>query len=90
MLARVHAKAEGLVQGVGFRWFVQTRARTMGLAGYVRNCADGSVEIEAEGEKELLEQLLLDVRRGPRSAQVTELAVEWIPPQSRDSAFHIR
>lgn len=90
MVARVHARAEGLVQGVGFRWFVQERARMKGLAGYVRNRADGSVEVEAEGERDLLEELLRELRTGPRSARVTELTVEWIPAQHGDNAFHIR
>ena len=90
MRARVYARAEGLVQGVGFRWFVQERARLNRLVGYVRNCPDGSVEFEAEGERETVEQLLREVRTGPRSARVTDLAVEWITPQSRESAFQIR
>jgi len=77
MSSRVHMTVRGLVQRVGFRYFVARRAESYGLAGFVRNRPDGSVEIEAEGERTLLEQLVADVRRGPRSAQVTDLTLEW-------------
>jgi acylphosphatase len=90
MEARVHATVEGLVQGVGFRWFVQQRARTLGLTGYVRNRPEGTVEFEAEGGKEELERLLAQVRTGPRSAQVTGMAVEWLPYRGEATDFQIR
>ncbi len=60
----------GMVQGVGFRWFVARHARTLGLTGYARNLADGSVEVVVDGPDEAfpaLEQLL---RRGPAHSQV--------------------
>jgi acylphosphatase len=61
----------GLVQGVGFRWFVARHARALGLAGYARNLADGRVEVVASGDDAeplaKLEQLL---RTGPANAQV--------------------
>jgi len=53
MQARVHLVVHGLVQGVGFRWFVARRADGLGLSGYVRNLYDGSVEAEAEGDRSL-------------------------------------
>jgi len=64
----------GMVQGVGFRWFVARHARALGLGGYARNLADGRVEVVAagSGREELarLEQLL---REGPAHARVDRL-----------------
>jgi acylphosphatase len=57
-LASLSATVHGLVQGVGFRFFVGRHARALGLTGYVRNLPSGMVEVFAEGEKEKLLQLL--------------------------------
>lgn len=67
----------GLVQGVGFRYFVFRKAAPLGLTGFVRNLVSGEVEIEAEGERALIEELIREVRIGPRSAHVKHLSVEW-------------
>jgi acylphosphatase len=69
----------GYVQGVGFRYFVLHRAREAGLAGWVRNRSDGSVECVAEGPRPALEWLLEELRRGPWPAQVTAVDVDWQP-----------
>lgn len=69
----------GLVQGVGFRWFVRERARRLGLAGWVRNAPDGSVEVAAAGTPESLAALrraLLDGPPGARVEQLRELAAD--------------
>ena len=88
MAARVHIIAAGLVQGVGYRWFVARHAERLGLSGYVRNLWDGTVEVEAEGEKALLEDLIRELRVGPRSARVTDLRVEWKTPAPDGQASH--
>lgn len=75
--AALHAFVSGRVQGVGFRDFVLTRATVRGLSGYVRNLADGRVEVVAEGRRVALEALLDDLRRGPRGARVDGVAAEW-------------
>ena len=67
----------GDVQGVGFRYFVTRSARPLGIRGWVRNRPDGAVELEAEGERQVLEQLLEVVRRGPRGAHVTRVEADW-------------
>ncbi len=90
MDARLHVIVEGIVQGVGFRWFVERRAQARSLRGYVRNRYDGSVEVEAEGEKEALEEFLAELRAGPRSAQVTETVVTWLPAVGGAAGFHIK
>ncbi|MEK7401968.1 MAG: acylphosphatase [Gemmatimonadota bacterium] len=66
----LHVRVSGTVQGVGFRWFVRERARRLGLAGWVRNAEDGSVEIAAEGEEPQIELLRLELQKGPSGAMV--------------------
>jgi acylphosphatase len=75
---RLHAVIHGDVQGVGFRYFVTRRARHLGIRGWVRNRQDGAVELEAEGERPALEQLLQAVREGPRAAHVTRVEASWM------------
>src|SRR5580704_11910516 len=60
----------GRVQGVGFRWFVEREAHILGIAGWVRNNADGSVEIMAQGTRDQLSGLRSRLREGPRAARV--------------------
>lgn len=75
--SRLHAIVEGRVQGVGFRAFVIDRATALGLAGWVRNRWDGTVELVAEGERADLERLLSAVRRGPPAAFVSNVKADW-------------
>jgi acylphosphatase len=63
----------GRVQGVGFRWFVLRCAEQLGLTGWVRNLADGSVEVAARGSPDALQRLEADLRRGPSGARVTSV-----------------
>lgn len=80
----------GMVQGVGFRYFVYNRAVRSGLDGFVRNLANGNVEIEVEGDRSLIEELIREVTVGPRSAQVTDVKVGWKKPRSDHRGFEIR
>ena len=63
----------GLVQGVGYRFFAIRAARERGVGGWVRNLPDGRVEVLAEGTLEALNELLADLRRGPRGARVSAI-----------------
>jgi acylphosphatase len=60
----------GRVQGVGFRWFVREHARTLRLAGWVKNLPDGMVELEVEGPAERVAELMTLVGEGPDGAVV--------------------
>lgn len=60
----------GMVQGVGFRWFVARHARSLGLTGYARNLPNGSVEVMVDGPEESMPALERLLRTGPASAQV--------------------
>jgi len=75
------------VQGVGFRWFVARHAESLGLRGYVSNLYNGNVEIEAVGERGLIEELIKQVKVGPRSAHVTNLKLEWLDAGKRADYF---
>ncbi|MCU0452166.1 MAG: acylphosphatase [Bacteroidetes bacterium] len=76
MAERIHVVVTGLVQGVGFRYFVQARAIKHEVGGWVRNNDDGSVEVLAEGEAEDLDAFLDALRVGPRAAQVSDLRID--------------
>ncbi|MGH7585754.1 MAG: acylphosphatase [Gemmatimonadales bacterium] len=65
---------EGMVQGVGFRYFVRRRALELGLAGSVRNLPDGRVEVLASGEREPTDHLEAALWRGPSMARVTNVS----------------
>ena len=80
----------GRVQGVGFRWFTHDTAAIEGLHGWVRNLADGSVEVVVEGETSAVTRLEAAVRRGPSQARVEHVAVEEIAPTGRRTGFEIR
>ena len=69
----MYAVVRGRVQGVGFRWFVRERARALGLAGWVRNRADGSVELLAIGDDASLQRLRALLRAGPAGAHVSDV-----------------
>ncbi len=86
----LRAIVRGHVQGVGFRDFVYTRARFLGLRGYVRNLDDlRSVEVVAEGEQEQLEQLLEYLQRGPRGSRVQEVETRWGEASDRFTRFGV-
>ena len=63
-------RVRGRVQGVGFRWFVQRAAQELGVAGYVKNLDDGSVEVYAVGSDEQLAELAGRLRKGPPYSEV--------------------
>jgi len=79
--ARILAQVEGRVQGVGYRFFAQERARALGLCGSVRNLPSGSVEIDAEGPREALKDYLRELEQGPPAARVSDIAVRWLSAQ---------
>ncbi len=63
----------GLVQGVGFRWFVRQHARARGISGWVKNEKSGAVRVAARGDAATLEQFLSDIRTGPTGARVDQV-----------------
>jgi len=84
------AVVRGHVQGVGYRFFVLERARTLKLRGYVGNLPDGAVRVVAAGPRRSLELLLESLRKGPFMARVNDVAVTWGLPATPPGEFGIR
>lgn len=76
-MKRVHLIIRGDVQGVSFRAWTIQQARELGVTGWVRNKDDGTVEIVAEGNRASLEELAARCQRGPETAQVMKVEVNW-------------
>lgn len=70
----------GRVQGVGYRDWLVAEAQAVGVAGWVRNRADGAVEALVYGETDAVEELLRACRRGPRLAAVSRIEEAWADP----------
>lgn len=87
---RLSVQITGRVQGVGFRNFTQTRARQLGVTGWVRNEPDGSVRLEAEGPRGALEDLHAAVQDGPRMAVVETVDAEWTDATGEFEVFRVR
>ncbi len=79
----------GRVQGVFFRDTTRRRAESAGVAGWVRNTSDGSVEAVFEGEPEVVEQMVEFSRRGPSRAEVADVEVVDEEPEGL-SGFEVR
>ena len=79
----------GRVQGVGFRWFVEREAHILGIAGWVRNNHDGSVEVHAQGTRDQLSGLHGRLRKGPRAARVDAVDVSEASPVAGLGSFRI-
>jgi len=80
----------GLVQGVGFRFFVERVAKRYSLTGYVMNLPGGKVKVLAEGPREALSFLIQDLRKGPPLSSVEEVQVNWEEYRGRFGDFSIQ
>jgi acylphosphatase len=84
-----HVVVRGRVQGVAFRAATEAKARTLGVAGWVRNLPDGRVEAWIEAPTAALESMLAFCREGPPHARVDEVAIEAAAPAGFDR-FEVR
>lgn len=87
---RVRVVITGYVQGVGFRAACRAQALRRGVAGWVRNRWDGSVEALFEGPSDAVDALIEWCREGPAGAEVSDVQVEPAPPGPSSSTFSIR
>lgn len=76
-MLQAHVYVAGFVQGVGFRAYVRSKARKIGVTGWVRNLSDGRVEAILQGDKKKIHQVLRFCNRGPFFARVNDVVVDW-------------
>ena len=89
MHVRAHIVVSGVVQGVGYRYFVMRVARRMELTGWVKNRSTGEVEIEVEGPRGLIESLVKELWTGNAWAAVRDMDVEWHKFIGKHTGFDI-
>jgi acylphosphatase len=88
-LTRVRVRIRGRVQGVFFRAEARARAESLGVAGWIRNAGDGSVEAVFEGNDGQVESMVEWCRRGPAGARVEEVEVGREEPAG-EIGFQVR
>lgn len=89
-LKRAKIIVNGLVQGVGFRYFVMRHAETLGLNGYTQNLFTGEVLTEVEGDEALIQELIKQLKIGPSKSHVVNCFVEWIDYKNEFTRFEVR
>ena len=82
-------RVTGMVQGVGYRYFAKQQANLYALRGYVKNKADGSVELEVEGEKEVVEKFKSLLERGPGFSDVERVEINYEPYLNKYNKFSV-
>ncbi len=90
MKARAEILVNGLVQGVGFRYFVVRNAQELGITGYTKNLFTGEVLTVAEGEKHLIENLFDLLKIGPSYADVRNANIIWQENKNEFKTFEVR
>jgi len=89
-IIRRHIIVHGRVQGVGYRYFTQKCAEDLGLYGWVRNCRDGTVELEVQGNVGVVEAFKQKLKRGPFLSRVDRLQLQDVEPEKGTRSFLIR
>lgn len=89
-MVRYYVLAKGRVQGVGFRFFIQFNATSLGLTGYVRNLDNGSVEFEVQGNPALVSKLIEIASKGNRFIKIESLERKEISVVDKEKKFIIR
>ncbi len=89
-MKQAHLFISGSVQGVGYRQFVKSNARKLGLTGWVRNAEDGGVEAVLQGDKERIEQMIAFCKQGPFLSEVKQIGFEWEEGEEKPNDFTIR
>jgi acylphosphatase len=90
MEVRAEIVVNGLVQGVGFRYFVMREAQRLDLNGYVKNLYNGEVLTVVEGEKALVEEMINKLSIGPIHASVKNCKVDWQEPKYEFADFEVK
>jgi acylphosphatase len=88
-MRRIRAIVTGRVQGVSYRAATRTEARRLGITGWVKNCDDGSVELEAEGPDDRVAALIQWCHQGPPAAHVARVVVAELAPTGAERSFDV-
>lgn len=80
----------GVVQGVGFRYWTIRKASEFGINGYVANLPDGSVAIEVEADRSIVEAFIKEVKIGPTYASISDVKIEWREQPKGYKDFNVR
>ena len=88
-IKRAEYFVSGIVQGVGFRYFVYKNAMQLGLNGYAKNLPDGRVEVVAEGNEESIKNIQKILKQGPSFSRVDKLHVRYTEAQNEFKEFNI-
>lgn len=89
-MLQLRALISGYVQGVCFRYYTVQKANDLGLKGFVRNLANGRVEVVAQGNKAALLQLLEWLQKGPSGASVERVESEWLEAGKKFEDFSLK
>ena len=76
-MKQAHIFISGSVQGVGYRFFIKSWAKTFGVVGWVKNSPEGKVEAVFRGDEKSIEDLIAKCRKGPFLAEVKDVVVNW-------------
>lgn len=90
MKKRLEAKVYGIVQGVGFRFYIHYYAKNYGIVGFVKNNPDGTVSFVGEGEEEDLKKILEHLKSGPMGASVSNVEFVFLEPKGEFKNFVIK
>ena len=88
-MVRAHLIVAGRVQGVFFRHNTNNEANRLGLTGWVRNLSSGDVEVVAEGERSVVEELISWCHTGPPMSRVDNVSIEWETYTGEFSGFNV-
>ena len=88
-MKRIKAVIDGMVQGVGYRYFTLHHAEKLGLTGSVRNRWRGDVEVIAEGDEAMLKEFISILKQGPRYSHVEDVKVTWETASGKFNSFII-
>ncbi len=89
-MQRAEIIVNGLVQGVGYRYFVLREAKSLELKGYTKNLFNGEVLTVVEGERYQIEELFNRLKVGPAYADVKNASIEWGEFKNEFTRFEIR
>lgn len=89
MKIRYKIRVKGIVQGVGYRYFCARQAERYDITGYAKNLVDGSVEVDATGDKGLVLDFIKELRTGPSNSRVTSVTMDELPPEDNSNEFLI-